>query len=225
MQLVLGSQIGRSPATTLPWEQWASLRYTSLAGGRGSCGYQEHICDVNNFMCRAYVTFFYSKIYISYVWFSTSTDNMTLLIKFYIYSQHAAATVPTHLVRFSTFFYVFLRYVAAPPTFCRSTAPPFFYICISANIFVYLRLRTADIYRYIFEWRINPKWPKGSKCRLRGTARIGPMALFHNQGPRAAYPHSYRCHLELILAPGTFRHFLFRTNIRKFKDLVSPNNE
>ncbi len=40
-------------------------------------------------------------------------------------------------------FYVFLRYVTAPSTFCGSTAPPFFYICIFANIFVYLRLRTA----------------------------------------------------------------------------------
>ncbi len=41
-QLLLGSQTGRSPAPTLPWGQWASLRYTSFAGGRGSCGFQEH---------------------------------------------------------------------------------------------------------------------------------------------------------------------------------------
>jgi len=40
--LLLGSQTGRSPAPTLPWGQWASLRYTSFAGGWGSCGFQEH---------------------------------------------------------------------------------------------------------------------------------------------------------------------------------------
>ncbi len=41
-QSLPGSQTGRSPAPTLPWGQWASLRYTSFAGGRGSCGFQEH---------------------------------------------------------------------------------------------------------------------------------------------------------------------------------------
>ena len=41
-QLLPSSQTGRSPAPTLPWGQWASLRYTSFAGGRGSCGFQEH---------------------------------------------------------------------------------------------------------------------------------------------------------------------------------------
>ncbi len=42
-----GSQTGRSPAPTLPWGQWASLRYTSFAGGWGSCGFQEHslLCE------------------------------------------------------------------------------------------------------------------------------------------------------------------------------------
>ncbi len=25
------------------------------------------------------------------------------------------------------------------------------------------------------------------------------MALFHTQGPNAAYPHSYRCHLDLLM--------------------------
>ncbi len=35
-------------------EQWASHRYTPLAGGEGggSCEYQEHICDMNSSMCR-----------------------------------------------------------------------------------------------------------------------------------------------------------------------------
>jgi hypothetical protein len=42
---------------------------------------------------------------------------------------------------------------------------------------------------------------------------------------RAAYSHRYRCHLELILAPGALGHFLIHTNIRKNKDLVSFNNE
>ncbi len=41
-QSLPGSQTGRSPAPTLPWGQWASVRYTSFAGGRGSCGFQEH---------------------------------------------------------------------------------------------------------------------------------------------------------------------------------------
>ena len=41
-QSLPGSQTGRSPAPTLPWGQWASLRYTSFAGGPGSCGFQEH---------------------------------------------------------------------------------------------------------------------------------------------------------------------------------------
>jgi hypothetical protein len=41
-QLQPSSQTGRSPAPPLPWGQWASLRYTSFAGGRGSCGFQEH---------------------------------------------------------------------------------------------------------------------------------------------------------------------------------------
>ncbi len=42
VQSLPGSQTGRSPAPTLPWGQWASLRYTSFAGGWGSCGFQEH---------------------------------------------------------------------------------------------------------------------------------------------------------------------------------------
>jgi hypothetical protein len=58
--LLPGSQTGRSPAPTLPLGQWASLRYTSFAGGRGSCGFQEHICDVNSSACCAYVTSFYT---------------------------------------------------------------------------------------------------------------------------------------------------------------------
>ncbi len=42
LQSLPGSQTGRSPAPTLPWGQWAFLRYTLFAGGRGSCGFQEH---------------------------------------------------------------------------------------------------------------------------------------------------------------------------------------
>ena len=41
-QSLPGSQTGRTPAPTVPWGQWASLRYTSFAGGRDSCGFQEH---------------------------------------------------------------------------------------------------------------------------------------------------------------------------------------
>ena len=41
-QSLPSSQTGRSPAPTLSWGQWASLRYTSFAGGWGSCGFQEH---------------------------------------------------------------------------------------------------------------------------------------------------------------------------------------
>ncbi len=32
---------------------------------------------------------------------------------------------------------------------------------------------------------------------LRGTARIGLKVLFPTQGPRAAYPHSYRCQIKV----------------------------
>ncbi len=64
-QLLPSSQTGRSPAPTLPWGQWASLRYTSFAGGRGSYGFQEHICDVNSSACRAYVSSFYTfRVYL-----------------------------------------------------------------------------------------------------------------------------------------------------------------
>ncbi len=112
IQLVLGSQTGRSPAPTLPWEQWASLSYTSLAGGRGSCGYQEHICDVNNSTCRAYINSFYSTIYISYVWFSTSTDNMTLLTKFSTSTVSMQQQQSQHI----SYEYVFLRF----STVCHS---------------------------------------------------------------------------------------------------------
>ncbi len=58
-QLSLGSQTARSPVPTLPWGQWASLRYTSLAGGgRVSCGF--HICDLNSSACLAYISSFYT---------------------------------------------------------------------------------------------------------------------------------------------------------------------
>jgi hypothetical protein len=59
-QLLLGYQTGRLPAPTLLWGQWAFLRYKSFAGGRGSCGFQEHICDVNSSACCAYVSSFYT---------------------------------------------------------------------------------------------------------------------------------------------------------------------
>jgi hypothetical protein len=59
-QLLLGSQTCQSLAPTLPWGQWASLRYTSFAWGWGSCGFQEHICDVNSSACRAFVSSFYT---------------------------------------------------------------------------------------------------------------------------------------------------------------------
>ncbi len=60
-----GSQTGRSPAPTLPWGQWASLRYTSFAGGRGSYGFQELICDVNSSACCAYISSFYTfRVYL-----------------------------------------------------------------------------------------------------------------------------------------------------------------
>ncbi len=45
---------------------------------------------------------------------------------------------------------------------------------------------------------INTKWPRGLIVAVpRGTARIGQIALFPTQGPRAAYPHSYRCHFRI----------------------------
>ena len=115
-QLVLGSQTSQSllphsfggngpPSATHRWQ-----------GGGGSGGHQEHICDVDSSTSRAYVNFFYSTIYISYIGFSTSKENMTLLSEFSkstFYSQHAAATSYTS----RTIFYDLLLLLSSTATF------------------------------------------------------------------------------------------------------------
>jgi hypothetical protein len=91
-----------------------------LRGGGAVVDTKNIVCHVNSSTCRVYVNSFYSTIYISFY-------------------EYAAAIVPTHFVHFLRFSTVchsaFYRSY-------RSTAPPFFYICIFANIFVYLRLCT-----------------------------------------------------------------------------------
>jgi hypothetical protein len=66
MQSLPGSQTGRTPAPTLPWGQWASLRYTSFAGGGAVVDSKNIVCHVNSSACRVYVTSLYSTTSISF---------------------------------------------------------------------------------------------------------------------------------------------------------------
>jgi hypothetical protein len=67
-QSLPGSQTGGSPAPTLPWGQWASLRYTSFAGGGAVVDSKNIVCHVNSSACHVYVTYttsisFYKSFY------------------------------------------------------------------------------------------------------------------------------------------------------------------
>ena len=49
----------------MPWGQWASLRYTSFAGGEAVVDSKNIVCHVNSSACRVYVTSLYSTTSIS----------------------------------------------------------------------------------------------------------------------------------------------------------------
>ncbi len=66
LQSLPGSQTGRTPAPTLPWGQWASLSYTSFAGGGAVVDSKNIVCHVNSSACRVYVTSLYSTTSISF---------------------------------------------------------------------------------------------------------------------------------------------------------------
>jgi len=101
-QSLPGSQTGRTPAPTLPWGQWASLRYTSFAGGRGSCGFQEH--SVMWIVLRAMSTLPSSTVQLP----SASTSPSTHFVCLYTFYSYifAAIFVQRSLYSTSTLIYV-----------------------------------------------------------------------------------------------------------------------
>ena len=114
LQSLPGSQTGRSPAPTLPWGQWASLRYTRLRGGGAVVDSKNIVCYVNSSACRVYVTSFYSTTSISFY-----KSFYTLRVFIYFLQLHFRG----HFRTAKSLFYVYthLRLYFTPTLICGCT--------------------------------------------------------------------------------------------------------
>ncbi len=74
---------------------------------------------------------------------------------------------------------------------------------ISFPIGYYLNLTLRALERPFIQSDLGTKG-----AQLRGTARIGLIALIPTQGPHAAYPHSYRCHSFFFFFSWDIKYFL-----------------
>ena len=134
MQSLPGSQTGRSPAPTLPWGQWASLRYTLFAGGRGSCGFQEHSVSCEWFCvpCLRYLVCNFHQLlqvllHILCVFIlSTATFSWPFSCTFYTLICGGTAVSTVLQLHFRGHFRV--HFCTPMPSFiCGRTAMPLFY--------------------------------------------------------------------------------------------------